>query len=236
MGAGGRLAPLAGAGDVGVRVVVLVGGRVAASARLRRSVADAGLVIAADGGLRHAAPLGLRPDLLVGDLDSVDGETLSRYPGLPVERHPPAKDDLDLELALAAALARGARHTLVVGGLTGRLDQTLATLLVVQARHAAGHDHEVDDGRRRVWPLRPGEGRDLPLRRHERFSLLALDPAATVSVQGARFPLDRAILERARGLGVSNVAEGRVRVVAHAGAVVVVAPGGRAERSPVTER
>lgn len=213
-----------------MRAVVLVGGRVVAGGRLRKALADVDLVVAADGGLRHAGPLGLRPDLLVGDLDSVEPETLASYPDLAVERHPPDKDDLDLELALAAADARGARRTTVVGGLTGRLDQTLATLLVVQARHAAGHDHDVDDGRRRVWPLRPGEARDLPLRRGERFSLLALDPVVTVSLEGARYPLARASLTRARGLGVSNAAVDRVRVVAHAGAVVVVAPGGRGGR------
>lgn len=206
---------------------MLVGGRVAASARLRRSLAGAGLVIAADGGLRHAAPLGLRPDLLVGDLDSVDADTLARFPGLPLERHPRDKDALDLELALDAAAARGARHTSVIGGLTGRLDQTLATLLVVQARHAAGHDHDIDDGRRRVWPLRPGEARTLPLRSGERFSLLALDADARVSLTGARYPLDRAPLARARGLGVSNEATADPWVAVHAGAVVVVAPGGR---------
>jgi thiamine pyrophosphokinase len=210
-----------------VRAVVLVGGRVAATARLRRSLADATLVIAADGGLRHAAALGLAPDLLVGDLDSVESALLALHPGLPVERHPREKDALDLELALDAADVRGARSTTVVGGLTGRLDQTIATLLVVQARHAAGHDHEVDDGRRRVWPLRPDETRELPLRRGERFSLLALDAVAIVSVEGARYTLVRAPLARERALGVSNVAVGRVRVQVHAGAVVVVAPGGR---------
>jgi thiamine pyrophosphokinase len=210
-----------------VRAVVLVGGRVAATTRLRRSVADAELVIAADGGLRHAQALGLAPDLLVGDLDSVETALLASHPGLAVERHPRAKDALDLELALDAADARGARHTTVVGGLTGRLDQTLATLLVVQGRHAAGHDHEVDDGRRRVWPLRPGEVRPLPLRRGERFSLLALDAEAIVSVEGARYALACAPLARERALGVSNTAVDVVRVQVHAGAVVVVAPGGR---------
>lgn len=210
-----------------MRAVVLVGGRVAATARLRRAVSEATLVIAADGGLRHALGLGLAPDLLVGDLDSVESAVLARHPGLPVERHPRHKDALDLELALDAATARGARHTTVVGGLTGRLDQTIATVLVVQARHAAGPDHEVDDGRRRVWPLRTGEARTLPLRPGERFSLLALDDVTIVSVGGARYTLEGAPLARERALGVSNAAVDVVRVQVHAGAVVAVAPGGR---------
>jgi thiamine pyrophosphokinase len=205
--------------------LVLVGGAVHADDGLRAALAGADVVIAADGGLRHAAALGLTPDLLVGDLDSVDPDTLAAHPGLAVERHPADKDALDLELALDAAAARGAGRITVVGGLSGRLDQTLATILVVQARHAAGATLAVLDGRRAVWPLRPGEARELPLRAGDRFSLLALDREARVSVAGARYPLDEAALTRALGLGVSNVALGPVRVVAHAGAVVAVAPG-----------
>jgi len=205
--------------------LVLVGGEVHADERLRAALAGADLVIAADGGLRHAAALGLAPDLLVGDLDSVDDASLAAHPGLAVERHPADKDALDLELALDAAVARGAERITVVGGLSGRLDQTLATVLVAQARHAAGVTLEVLDGRRAVWPLRPGEERALPLQRGERFSLLALDRDARVSVAGARYPLDEATLTRALGLGVSNVALGPVRVRSHAGAVVAVAPG-----------
>jgi thiamine pyrophosphokinase len=207
------------------RALVLVGGEVHADARLHAALAGADLVIAADGGLRHAAALGLAPDLLVGDLDSVDDATLAAHPGLAIERHPTDKDALDLELALDAAVARGAERITVVGGLSGRLDQTLATVLVAQARHAAGATLDVLDGRRAVWPLRPGEARELPLLEGERFSLLALDREARVSVAGARYPLDEAALTRALGLGVSNVALGPVRVRSHAGAVVAVAPG-----------
>ncbi|MFN2322443.1 MAG: thiamine diphosphokinase, partial [Trueperaceae bacterium] len=120
-----------------MRAVVLVGGAVIATATLRARLVGCDLVIAADGGLRHAAALGLVPDLLVGDLDSVDAAVLAAHPGLESERHPTDKDALDLELALDAAAARGAGRITVVGGLSGRLDQTLATVLVVQARHAA---------------------------------------------------------------------------------------------------
>jgi thiamine pyrophosphokinase len=207
------------------RAIVLVGGTVRATARLRAALAGAEFVIAADGGLRHAAPLGLTPDLLVGDIDSVAAADLARHPGLRRELHPTDKDALDLELALDAAAARGARNLTVVGGLSGRLDQTIATVLVIQARHAAGVDAEALDGHRSVWPLRPGEVRTLPLRAGDRFSLLALDSESVVSVAGARYPLDEARLRRAHGLGVSNVALGPVRVTLRSGAVVVVAPG-----------
>jgi thiamine pyrophosphokinase len=208
-----------------VRAVILVGGAVAATAALRDQVRGSGLVVAADGGLHHAAALDLVPDLLVGDLDSVDAATRARYPGLATEAHPADKDALDLELALDAAAARGATEALIVGGLSGRLDQTLATVAIAQSRRAGGLAVDAVDGVRSVWPLRPGEARRLDLGAGVRFSLLVLDAEAVVSVAGARFPLARAVLERASGRGVSNEALGTIDVTAHAGALVVVAPG-----------
>jgi thiamine pyrophosphokinase len=216
-----------------VKAVVLVGGAVAATPALRARLTGAGLVVAADGGLRHAAALELAPHLLVGDLDSVDAATRARYPGLATEAHPSDKDALDLELALDAAAARGATEVLIVGGLSGRLDQTLATVAIAQARRAAGIDVDVADGVRSVWPLRPGEARRLPLTEGTRFSLVALDEAAVVSLAGARYPLERARLARAQGRGVSNEARGTVLVTAHAGALVVVAPGADPELDAV---
>lgn len=205
--------------------VVLVGGEVLASAVLRARLGSAELIVAADGGLRHARPLGLTPHLLVGDLDSVSAATRALHPGLATEVHPPDKDELDLELALDAVERHGAQDVLIVGGLTGRLDQTLSTVLIAHARHVLGTNVTVADGVRDVWPLRPNETRRLDLPPGTRFSLLALDPEALVSVAGARYPLDHAPLDRAHGLGVSNVATGAVRVTLHRGALVVVAPG-----------
>ena len=208
-----------------MKAVVLVGGAVVATPALRARLVGCDLVVAADGGLRHAAALELTPDLLVGDLDSVDARIRARYPELATETHPVDKDALDLELALDAAAGRGASEVLIVGGLSGRLDQTLATVAIAQARRATGMTVDVADGVRSVWPLRPGETRRLELTPGTRFSLLALDEVAVVSATGARYPLERATLERARGRGVSNEALGALVVTAHEGALVVVEPG-----------
>ncbi len=208
-----------------MKAVVLVGGAVVATPALRARVRGCDLVVAADGGLRHAAALELAPDLLVGDLDSVDAATRARYPDLATERHPTDKDALDLELALDAAAARGATEVLIVGGLSGRLDQTLATVAIAQARRGDAIAVDAADGVRSVWPLRPGEARRLAFAAGTRFSLLALDEVAIVSVAGARYPLERATLARAQGRGVSNTALGALVVTAHAGALVVVDPG-----------
>ena len=80
------------------------------------------LVIAADGGYAHMG--GIKPDLVVGDFDSLgyvpDGET--------VVRHPAEKDDTDTMLAARIGIERGYRTFLLLGGVGGRLDHTLANI------------------------------------------------------------------------------------------------------------
>jgi len=79
-------------------------------------------LIAADGGLAHMRALGLTPDIIIGDLDSVDLEEAARLEaaGVRVVRHPPRKDETDLELALRLACAEGARDVLIFGALGNR--------------------------------------------------------------------------------------------------------------------
>jgi thiamine pyrophosphokinase len=103
-------------------------------------LADADLVVAADRGLDHALVLGLDVHVVVGDLDSLSSDALDQAAarGVEVVRHPADKDELDLELALALAVERGASSITVVGGSGGRLDMTLANVMVLGAAALSG--------------------------------------------------------------------------------------------------
>ena len=83
---------------------------------------DVGLVVAADGGARHAGTLGVAIDVWVGDGDSIDEATLGALEasGVPLERSRQDKDESDAELAILAALRRGAGGIVVVGAWAAR--------------------------------------------------------------------------------------------------------------------
>ena len=103
---------------------------------------DVELVVGADAGARHAAPLGLPLHLIVGDFDSLDPAELAAFEagGVRIEAHPAEKDATDTELALRAGAASGASVLLVVSGGGDRLDHSIGAIMAL-ADPALGDVH-----------------------------------------------------------------------------------------------
>lgn len=91
---------------------------------LKERLPEKCLVIAADGGLKQAAPLELMPQWVVGDLDSVDPSLLQHYAnlGTRIKQYPAEKDYTDLELALQLAKGEGCTRIIILGGFGGEAD------------------------------------------------------------------------------------------------------------------
>lgn len=168
------------------------------------------LVVAADGGARHAKALGLRIDVWVGDGDSVDGELLARLTadGVDVRRSPADKDETDAELAINAAIALGRDRLVVLGGLGGRrLDHALANLGLFENPLLRTRRAELYDERAaRVRLMTGPSDLELPGRAGDIVTLLPLgSDARGVTTTNLRYPLVDEDLELGRTRGVSNV-------------------------------
>jgi thiamine pyrophosphokinase len=187
---------------------------------------DVDLVVAADGGLHLARSFGIDADLLVGDMDSVSAELLAEAEqrGVTIERHPAAKEATDLELAMDAAVRRGADRIVVVGSARGRMDHLLGGALVVSSARYAGVDVEAWLGRSLVVPVH--DQRTIEGRRGEFVSVMALHgPAIGVSTRGLRWPLLDDRLDPGSSRGISNeFVEATAEVSVARGTVVVVVP------------
>ena len=206
----------------------------------RRDVADLpadAMVVAADSGIDQARSAGLRVDVAVGDFDSVSAEGLRAVEeaGGVVERHPAAKDETDLELALDAAVARGAGRIRVLGGHGGRLDHFLANALLLAAPKYASVHLTAQMGGARLTVVRDlavlsGRPRDL-------VTLLALHGTATgVTTEGLLYSLtdDELLAGSTRGLSnelLSSEATIRIRQGVLL-AVQVGRPGTHQQRKP----
>jgi thiamine pyrophosphokinase len=213
-------------GEGGPLVIVVAGGDPVAPA----DVADlpAGVpVVAADSGIDLALALGLHVTEAVGDFDSVSpsGLAAARAGGARIERHPAAKDRTDLDLALARALARGARRIVVVGGHGGRLDHFLANALLLSADRYAGVAVEARFGPARLHVVRRRV--EVTGRVGDLVSLLAVGAAAVgVTTTGLRWALTDATVEPASSLGVSNeLTASRATVTVRSGPLLLIQPG-----------
>jgi thiamine pyrophosphokinase len=176
---------------------------------------DVDLVIAADGGARHASSLGAPIDLWVGDGDSIGVEALAALEaaGVPIERSPADKDESDTELAIRAAVRLGHAGIVILGALGGpRIDHTLANVGLLAMPELAGRSVTILDGRARIALVRaPGADgrpveRQLPGPTGALVSLLPMgDGVEGVTTRGLAFPLADEPLPAGRARGLSNV-------------------------------
>lgn len=184
-------------------------------------------VVAADGGAIRARMLGLRIDLVVGDLDSLPPEVVQALEsaGVPFERHAPDKDKTDFELALEAALVFEPDRILVIGSSSGRLDHLVGQLSVLASDFLAGVEVDALLGPATVHVVRGR--RVLQGEPGELISLHALHgDALGVTTEGLRFPLRAETLPVATSRGVSNVfAAEEAEITVTGGVVLAVRPG-----------
>lgn len=210
-----------------MRALVVIGGA-APVPRVRARLAPGALVVAADSGLDHALALGLRVDVVVGDLDSAsaDGLAAAERAGTDIERHPPDKDATDTALALEAARTRGADAITLVSGGGGRLDHLLGTLAALTSATLAGPRVEAWVGEAWVGVARgPGEV-ELSGRVGEYVSLVPWGGSTGgVRTEGLRWRLDGASLDAHSTLGISNELVGeRAAISLDSGVLLVVQP------------
>ena len=114
-------------------VLILANGAWGETARLIEALDRADHVVATDGAWAKAAAAGIRVDRVVGDLDSLTPTERAALLASQTEAeiHDPEKDFTDLELAVDGALTRGARQLIVFGAFGGRIDHTLANVLML---------------------------------------------------------------------------------------------------------
>ncbi len=194
-------------------LVVLDGDPLGSSAWLATQAAQADVVIAADGGANRLATAGRRPDLVVGDMDALSTDTQRELEqaGAKLERYPTEKDQTDGELALEAAVTRGADEIAVVGAFGGpRLDHMLGNLMLLAHEDYAAIDVALltEHATFRAL-LGPGileiEGAPGDWVTLEPLS----DVARGVATDGLRYPLRHDELVRGSTRGVSNELTGR---------------------------
>lgn len=192
-----------------MRAIVFVNGSVSDYGAMSKWVKPDDHLVCADGGVVHCLAIGREPDVVVGDMDSVAAETMQRLSqrGVELERHSPSKDQTDLELAVERALRGGADEVLILGALGGRLDQTLANVLIL-AQRAWPVPVRVAEANEIAAVLRGGESMQLIGPPGSTVSLIPLSAEVTgITYVGLRYALTDASLRLGSTRAISNVVD-----------------------------
>ena len=185
---------------------------------------EADLIVAADGGARHALAIGVTPHIVIGDLDSIDPATRStlEQTGAQLWSIGLDKDCTDLELAIRCALDRGATDITLLGALGGRWDQSLANILMLTLPQLERIAARIVEHNLSIRVIRDRAA--IAGRVGDTLSLLALKgDAHGVTITGCEYPLRDAVLPFGASLGISNVfVEPIVSIRVTAGCVLAV--------------
>ena len=208
-----------------MRSLVVLAGQINDDEACRIWLETADEIICADGGARHVRRIGLKPDLLIGDMDSIDQQDLNwiQDEDIPIIRHAVRKNETDAELAFIETIrhqsdqADDENEIIVLGALGTRADHVLATQLLAASLAKPNRLFLLTDGVTLIWTLVGGQTLALNPSETDRawaVSVSAIsDTIEGLTYQGLAYPLKDAVLSRGTSLGVSNQLAAGVRQV-----------------------
>ncbi|MCB8921778.1 MAG: thiamine diphosphokinase [Ardenticatenaceae bacterium] len=175
-------------------------------------------IIAADGGTRHLLALGIFPDVVVGDMDSLSPEVAAWLETAVVQhiRFPVQKDETDLELALLHAAAQYEGDILVFGAFGGRVDQALGNIFLLAHPTLYGRCVELVDRFQRLRLINAADGvAEVHGRSGDTLSLIPLGVDVQIrATTGLAWSLQQETLAFGPARGISNQMTADVATIA----------------------
>lgn len=172
-------------------------------------------VFAVDRGLEYACHLGIMPDYIIGDFDTVNPELLGSYrervekEKLPIciDRYPSKKDESDTELAMRRAIGEKPDEITVLAATGSRIDHMLANLGLLLLPAEKAIECRIVDEHNRVRVLCPGN--ECRIARKEQYgeylSLIPLTPVVKgLTISGVMYPLAERTIRQGSSFTVSN--------------------------------
>lgn len=187
------------------RIIIFANGDLPDLNKARALLRQDDYILCADGGARHALALGLTPNLVIGDMDSLEKDTWEKLEGsnIPVELYPRDKNETDLELALNRAIELEPKEILIIAALGGRLDQTLGNIALLNNPYLVTRNIRLDDGVEEIFFCRSQA--EVRGRSGDLVSLIPWGNSVHgVQTQGLKWSLNNETLHPEKTRGISN--------------------------------
>jgi len=168
---------------------------------------SADLVICADGGANHAHNLGIIPETIIGDCDSIEPAVYDYFKnqGCQIIKLVHDKDKTDMQLAIEHALSLKPDRLIIIGAIGGRPDHTLANINLLAKPGEVGVKAKIVSEDCTLWLLSSGDKLELETEPGDIVSLIPLTPQVDgVFTRGLKCPLSNAELYSTDSRGISN--------------------------------
>jgi thiamine pyrophosphokinase len=190
-----------------LQILIVANGAIDPEVNLAIRAKQADFLIAVDGGADYCVAVGIIPDIVIGDLDSISLDVLNRLKQAEIKilSYPVEKDFTDLELALKYAVNQPEAEILILGGLGTRWDMSLANLMLLGADFLENRVIRMIGGNQEAVLVRSEQQITIYGGIGNVVSLIPLcSDAKGVTTQGLRYPLDNETLFFAATRGISN--------------------------------
>ena len=117
--------------DSARKACIFCNGRLSNPTKVKQIAEDSDLLIVANGGARYCTDFGLIPQVIIGDMDSIDFDLWKNNQGIEYIRYPVDKDKSDTELAVEYALKHECEQVTLIAATGGRFDHTLANVALI---------------------------------------------------------------------------------------------------------
>lgn len=199
-------------------MTALIVGNGEVSEKIKPLLPENAYVICADGGFRHMDKLGLTPDIIIGDMDSVKAD----LHGEKTIVYPVRKDFTDSEIAVNYAINNGFSDLVLIGFTGTRTDHTLTNLFLLKGISERGASAEIIDEHNII---RYAEKENII--RGKKGDIVSIIPiggdVSGITTEGLDYPLFSETLEFGKGRGVSNVMTGdECRITVKNGSALII--------------
>ncbi len=189
--------------------IIFAGGEFSAPADLNNIIIESCIIVCADGGYDSAAGLGVVPDVIIGDMDSVKTDLPTSVKQIKLNCE---KDDTDTQACIDYLIEEGCGEIVLLGALGGRADHELANIMLTAYSHKKGVKLILKNKDSEIFAVT--DYAEICGEKGDNISLIPiLGDAEGVNISGLKYTLENAILEAGKTVGISNEFIGEKAIV-----------------------
>ncbi len=180
-------------------------------------------ILAVDGGTNYLIKANIKPDAVIGDLDSIDIENIEKIKAydIPIMKFPVKKNATDSELAIDFLYEKGYKNIIQIGSLGSRIDHSIANVYLLDYMKEKGIEGYLINEQNIIYLV---DGIKRVKKQKKYISVIPItDDGIIVSLEGFEYPLDHKFIKRGSTLGVSNEIKGEEATIRiHSGKALVI--------------